>query len=362
MNSSIKQTTLYNEHLNSNAKIVEFAGFMMPVNYDKGIQQEYNAVRNCVGIFDVSHMGEIFIYGDESENFLQFMTVNDITKMSVGDAQYNIICNNNGGIKDDIIIYRLEDKYILIVNASNVEKIFNWLLLNNNFECKIENKSDEFSLIAVQGPKSRALLSETFDMELGLKFYKHETINYKQNNLLLSRTGYTGELGYEILCKHHDAIKLWKKLINLGASPCGLAVRDVLRMEMRYCLYGNDINESTSPIEAGLNWVVDFKNKFNCSEILLNQKNDGSKLALVAFKMIDRCIPRNGHGIYCYDNKIGEVTSGTYSIGLKSGIGLGYVCSKHSISGTKINLKIRNKINNGEIIKPPFITKFSLHD
>jgi len=357
-----KYTSLYNEHLNSHAKMVDFAGFSMPVNYKKGIQYEYNSVRSQVGVFDVSHMGEIYVSGIEATIFLKYITINDITKLKIGDAQYNAICNENGGIKDDIIIYCVKNGYILIVNASNSKKIFEWLLLNNNYNCLIEDFSEKYSLIAVQGPKSKALLSEILRIPVELNFYKHTSLMYNSKNILLSRTGYTGELGYEILGNHDSIIRLWKILIKKGVVPCGLAVRDILRLEMKYCLYGNDITEETSPIEAGLDWIVNFNNDFIGSGFLLKQKKNGVKRKLIAFKMKDRCVPRKGYDIFCKNDKIGVVTSGTFSLGLNCGIGMGYVESNYSGVNTIINLKIREKDNFGEIIKPPFVKESSLHD
>ena len=357
-----KYTSLYNEHKNLHAKMVDFAGFVMPVNYKKGIQYEYNAVRNQVGIFDVSHMGEIFVSGEEATSYLQYMTINDVAKLKLGDAQYNVICNSNGGIKDDIIVYCIKNGYILIVNASNCEKIYNWLLLNNKFNCIVENNSEKHSLIAVQGPKSRRLISEIFSKSIDLSFYKHTSLKYNSKNILLSRTGYTGELGYEILGDHNSIVRLWKTLIQNDAIPCGLAVRDVLRLEMKYCLYGNDINEETSPIESNLDWVINFNSDFLGSKSLLDQKKNGVKRKLVAFKMKDKCVPRKGYDIFCKNEKIGVVTSGTFSLSLKVGIGMGYIQSAYSKINSLINLKIRGKDNIGIVVKPPFIKEFSLHD
>ena len=362
MNSNKKYTSLFKKHLDNYAKMVDFAGFSMPVNYKNGIQYEYNAVRNEVGVFDVSHMGEIFISGKEAFFFLQYITINDISKLINGDAQYNAVCNVNGGIKDDIIIYCLKNEYILIVNASNYKKIFEWCLLNNTYNCTIKNESDQYSLIAVQGPKSKLFLSEILDVSIDLNFYKHKNLIYNNKKILLSRTGYTGELGYEILCDHDSVINLWESVMMKGVVPCGLAVRDILRLEMKYCLYGNDINEETSPIEAGLEWIINYTNDFIGSDYLISQKKNGVKRKLIAFKMNDRCIPRKGYEIFYNNDEIGLVTSGTFSLGLNRGIGMGYVKTEYSNVNTIINLKIRNKDNFGEIIKPPFIKEYSLHD
>lgn len=356
----MKKTSLYNEHIKLNAKIVDFAGYKMPVNYSKGIQFEYDSVRNKVGMFDVSHMGQIVVSGPESKSFLQYLMVNNIAKLDVGDAQYTAICNNDGGIKDDVIVYCCNSKYILIVNASNCEKVFNWMKLNNDKNCTITNDSDAYSLIAVQGPKSRKVLNEIFNENIMLKFYRHMIIKMNNNKIFLSRTGYTGELGYEILIDNNIAKDIWKKLTILNVTPCGLAVRDILRLEMRYCLYGNDINESKTPIESGLNWIVDFKNFFIGNNMLLDQKNNGIKKKLISFKMVDKCIPRKGYDIFSNKDKIGYVTSGTFSLGLKVGIGMGYV--KSNYNDEEIFLDIRGNKKKGKLVNSSFIKGSSLHD
>jgi len=359
---TILDTELFTSHIELGAKMVPFAGYHMPINYKKGIKHEYFAVRNNVGVFDVSHMGEIEVQGEGSKEFLQNLTVNDISKLKKGDAQYNLICNNDGGIKDDIIIYMLNNyKFLLIVNASNCNKIFKWMQDANYIDVHIKNKSIDYSLIAVQGPQSRKILSEIFKKEINLNFYKHKYLKFNKIEFLLGRTGYTGELGFEILGDHNLISKLWNELINKGVEPCGLAVRDVLRMEMKYCLYGNDINEKTSPIEAGLGWVVNLSKKdFIGKSSLIKQKNNGIEKKLICFKMLDKCIPRKDYLIYNKENiKIGKVTSGTYSIGLEYGIGIGYIQNNHLDKDLYIDL--RNKKFKGILIKPPFIEKFSLH-
>ena len=352
-------TSLYNEHIKLGAKLVDFAGFNMPVNYLKGIKSEYEAVRNKVGVFDVSHMGQIRIIGKTARSFLNLITTNDIDKLSVGDAQYNLICNKKGGIKDDIIVYMLDSvEFLLVVNASNSEKIYNWLLEFQSEDIKIINETSDYSLIAVQGPESREKLEEIFASKIDLNFYKHKNCIYDSDEVLLSRTGYTGELGFEILGNHRTIINIWIKLIQNNVEPCGLAVRDILRMEMKYCLYGNDIDETKNPLEAGLKWVCNLEKKDFIGNKFLNE-NFTEKL--ICFKMIDRCIPRKGYIIYDSNfNKCGIVTSGTFSIGLNYGIGLGYVNT--NLSDKNIFIELRDKKYQGEIVKPPFIDKYSLHD
>ena len=356
-----KTTALYDEHLKLNAKMLPYAGYEMPISYSKGIKSEYEAIRNQVGAFDVSHMGEIKIFGKESFDLLQLITSNDISKLNNGDAQYSLICNSKGGIKDDIIIYKISKTvYLLIVNASNCLKIFNWIKQNNKFDAKVINETEKLSLIAVQGPKSRSLLNNIFNKKINLKFYTHEHIKYNNKKLLISRTGYTGELGFEILLDNNLVIPLWQEIIKKGAAPCGLAVRDVLRMEMKYCLYGNDINEDITPLEAGLNWVISLNNNFIGQKYILKQKKNGVKKKLIPFILKDRGIPRKGYEIFDEENVIGEVTSGTFSIGLNHGIGIGYIDRRHKKSD--IFIGIRDKKCLAKIIQAPFIEKYSLHN
>jgi len=362
MKKNTINTSLYNEHIKLGAKLADFAGFNMPINYLDGIKVEYNAVRNDVGVFDVSHMGQIRIIGKDIKPFLDLITTNDIMKLKQGDAQYNLICNKEGGIKDDIIVYMLDDlEFLLVVNASNSEKIYNWILEFKKDDLKIINETSDHSLIAVQGPKSRKILKEVFSENINLHFYKHQNFNFKSDEVLISRTGYTGELGFEILGNHRTIINIWNKLIGNNVQPCGLAVRDILRMEMKYCLYGNDINERTNPYEAGLKWVCNMnKEDFIGKEILSQYSSSKPKNKLICFKMIDRCIPRKDYIIYDSDfNECGKVTSGTFSIGLNYGIGIGYINS--SIKGDGMYLELRNKKFKGSIVKPPFIKEYSLH-
>ena len=359
----MKKTSLYQEHIKLNAKIVPFAGYEMPINYSEGIQFEYESIRNNVGVFDVSHMGQIVVSGEESFEFLQYLTINDLNLIDVNGAQYNAICNNNGGIKDDIIVYKFKSKYILIVNASNCEKIFEWMLKNNTFNCSISNDSDQFSLIAVQGPSSRKMLNEIIQFNNSLKFYNHEVSKFNNQKILLSRTGYTGELGYEILGEHDIIVEIWKKLIALDATPCGLAVRDILRLEVKYCLYGNDLNEDITPIDAGLDWILKLeKDNFLGKKNLLKEKENGSSKELVCLEMFDKCIPRKGFDVYLNNDIIGKVTSGTFSLGLKKGIAMCSIDRGHYKKNLEISLKIRNSFKRGKMSKSPFITKTSLHD
>ena len=261
---------MHNKHKNLNAKILPYAGYLMPINYSKGIQTEYNAVRNDVGVFDVSHMGQIFIKGENVLKFIQKIAVNDASILRDGDAQYSAICNDSGGILDDIIVYKLANyKFMLVVNASNCFKIFEWLKIFNKYDCTIRNRTNDLSLIAVQGPNSMNIIEEILGCSINIDFYKHKEYMFKTKNIFISRTGYTGELGFELLANHNTINDLWDLLINNKVEPCGLAVRDVLRIEMKYCLYGNDINESISPIEASLAWIVKNKTNYIGSKIII---------------------------------------------------------------------------------------------
>ena len=355
-------TSLYNYHLKLKAKMVPFAGYLMPVNYENGISHEYNSVRNNIGIFDVSHMGKIFIDGLDAVNFLDSLTTNNIYKLSSGDAQYNLICNNTGGVIDDIIVYKKNNSsFMLIVNASNIKKIYKWLISNKKkYNISIQNNSKELSIIAVQGPKSREILNQIFNLNIRLKFYTFMEFEFSDYNLTLSRTGYTGELGFELIVNNEIVGNIWELLINNNAIPCGLGVRDVLRTEMKYCLYGNDLDENINPIQSGLKWVVDLKKKnfIGKSNIDLEIKNP--TMRMICFEMIDKAIPRHNYKIFYDGNEIGYITSGTYSIGLKKGIGFGLVDFNY-IKYDSFYIQIRNRLYEAKKVKPPFIKNYSLH-
>ena len=356
------KTSLYKQHEKLNAKIVPFAGYLMPVNYEKGISSEYESVRKSVGMFDVSHMGFISVSGEKSSEFLNYITINNVNKISSGCAQYSVICNESGGTIDDIIIYKRDEfSYFLIVNASNIAKDCEWLVKQNKYNVDISNNSDNISILAVQGPNSRQTLINAFNVDIkNLEFYKFITHELFGSEIIISRTGYTGELGYEILADHKTINKIWSTLLDLNVAPCGLGVRDILRIEMKYCLYGHELNNSINPINAGLNWVLDKdKSNFIGKKNIENEINFTSK-RLICFKMIDRAIPRENYVVYKDDTKIGYVSSGAFSIGLKQGIGLAFIDSKLKF-GSIISIEIRKKILNAEIIKPPFINNFSLH-
>ena len=359
----MKKTFLYSKHSELGAKISDFAGFQMPISYTS-VNKEHLHVRNSVGIFDVSHMGEIIVSGKNSTNLLQRICSNDISKLNPGMAQYNCITNFKGGIIDDLIVYQIdEDKYLLVVNASNIQKDYTWLLEQNKaFNATIIDESNNYSLLAIQGPKAIDYCQNFTDVDLNkMKSFSHSTSRFANcNDILLSKTGYTGSGGLEIYIPNKYLVDIWDSLFKLNKDevlkPIGLAARDTLRIEMGYCLYGNDINENTSPIEAGLGWITKPETECIGSEIFKNQINNGIKKKLVGFKLKNRGIPRVDYKIYDSSNiEIGVTTSGTFSPVLKKGIGLGYVNFDSLGNSTDIYIKIRDEFIESEIIKPPFI-------
>ena len=336
--------------------MIDFAGFAMPIQYE-GVNVEHNNVKNNVGVFDVSHMGEFYIHGDEAEVFLQSVLSNDISILKIGQAQYNCLPNENGGIVDDMILYKFEaDRYMLVVNASNIEKDLHFLNSKNNYNARIIDVSNDYSLISVQGPNSVNVLNPLFNIDLiEIKYYHFRYID----GVIISNTGYTGCGGFEIYCKNEIAKDLWIKIFNNGKKynikAIGLAARDTLRLEMGFCLYGNDINDDTSPIEAGLSWITKLNKKFTSSELFKKQKKNGVTKKLVGFKMIEKAIPRNGYNIFNKQKKvIGIVTSGTMSPSINIGIGLGYVKIENSTVETEIFIEIRNKFKKAIIVTTPF--------
>ena len=357
----MKKTALYNKHVELGAKMVPFAGYQMPVQYS-GVNAEHINVRDNVGVFDVSHMGEFIVSGENALNLIQKISSNDASKLFPGRAQYSYLPNDNGGVVDDLIIYMIsEEKYLLVVNASNIEKDWNWINKHNDVGAELENISDQMSLLAVQGPKAVDLLQELTKIDLNeIKFYHFvEGEIAGIDNVIISATGYTGSGGFELYVNNNVAERLWDEILKAGVpfniEPAGLAARDTLRLEMGYCLYGNDIDDKTSPISAGLGWVTKFTKSFVGDQILINQKENGVDKKLVAFKLLDRGIPRKDYLIVDENqNEIGIVTSGTMGPSVKLSIGLGYVKSEFSSVGSTIYLSIRNKFIAAEIVKLPF--------
>ena len=358
-----KKTSLYEEHEKLSAKIVPFAGFLMPVSYKAGLVGEYKAVRNSVGMFDVSHMGKISLEGENISKLLNYVTVNNVDNLNDGDAQYNMFCDYKGNVIDDIIVYRQsKSHFFLIVNASNIDKDYDWLeSFNKDANLKIKNQSNDFSIIALQGKDSRKAMKEIFSIDLKhMKFYTFETYNIFDNDVIVSRTGYTGELGFELIANHKVIIEIWKKLIEKNVQPCGLASRDVLRIEMKYCLYGNDLTDSINPIQAGLKWVVDLTKKNFIGKKYLENELENVTQRLICFEMVEKSIPRKNYEVYHDEEKIGIVSSGTFSTSLNKGIGMAFINSK-SLNNKNINIKIRNKMYKARVVKPPFIKDNSLH-
>ncbi len=359
----MKYTKFNKKHKDLGGKMVEFTGFEMPVEYS-GVNDEHINVRNNVGVFDVSHMGEIWVKGPKAFDFVQKVTSNDISVLGIGDAQYSCFPNNNGGIVDDLIVYFYEEeKYMLVVNASNIEKDWNWLVKNNSEGAELENASDNISQIAVQGPNATKILQKLTDVNLSeITFYTFKTGEFAGvKDIIISATGYTGAGGFELYMYNDDAEKVWDAVFeagkDFGIKPAGLAARDTLRLEMGYCLYGNDINDTTSPIEAGLGWITKLNdnNNFINKEYILNQKENGVSKRLRGFEMIDRGIPRKDYEIFdANGNLIGLVTSGTMSPMLKKGIGMGYINKGSWKFGNEIFIKVRKKMLKAKIVKLPF--------
>lgn len=357
----MKKTALHHIHQSLGAKMVPFAGFDMPVQYE-GVNAEHLTVRHNVGVFDVSHMGEFLIEGPNALALIQSVSSNDAALLTVGKAQYSCLPNDEGGIVDDLIIYRIKDEtYLLVVNASNIEKDWNWISSKNHMGAVMKNISDDYSLLAIQGPKAIDAMQSLTSIDLSaIKFYHFEVADFAGiPHVIISATGYTGSGGFEIYCKNEEVQQIWERVFDAGADfdikPIGLAARDTLRLEMGYCLYGNDIDDTTSPIEAGLGWITKFSKSFTNSEALSNQKTDGVNRKLVGFELNDRGIPRKSYPILDTDgNTIGEVTSGTMSPSLNKGIGMGYVAIEHSKGGTEIGIQIRKKVISATVVKTPF--------
>ncbi len=357
----MKNTALTHIHESLGAKMVPFAGYLMPVQYE-GINAEHETVRNGVGVFDVSHMGEFLIEGENALELIQRISSNDASKLELGDAQYSCMPNDTGGIVDDLIVYRMkEQSYLLVVNASNIEKDWNWISSQNNSSAAMRNISDGYSLLAIQGPKAIDAMQSLTSIDLAeIAFYKFKVADFAGiDHVIISATGYTGSGGFEIYCKNSEAEQIWLKVFEAGADygikPIGLAARDTLRLEMGYCLYGNDIDDTSSPIEAGLGWITKFTKDFVNSKALLKQKEEGVSKRLRAFELQSKGIPRQGYDIVDEaGNKIGVVTSGTMSPSLKKGIGMGYINTGHTKFGTQIYVQVRNKALPAVVVKLPF--------
>ena len=355
----MKQLVLSEIHESLGGKMVEFAGYYMPVQYE-GVKAEHHTVRNEVGVFDVSHMGEVFVSGEMALDFLQYITTNDVSKLTPGKIQYTCLPNADGGIVDDFLLYMTaKNNYLLVVNASNMEKDLAWINKHNTFGCTINNQSDNYSLLAVQGPKAIELLQELTKINLSeIKYY-----NFKIGaiagieDVILSRTGYTGEIGFELYVKNESTKKLWDALFStsIKLKPIGLAARDTLRLEKGFCLYGNDINDTTSPIEAGLGWITKFTNEFINHEELKAQKEEGTTRKLVGLEIIDKGIARKDYPIVDLEgNQIGIVTSGTMSPSLNKAIAMAYLSKELSKIGNEVYIQVRKKQIKAVVVALPF--------
>nr|AOE10636.1 aminomethyltransferase (glycine cleavage system T protein) [uncultured bacterium] len=358
----MKNIALNDIHIKLGAKMVPFAGYNMPVQYE-GVTAEHLTVRAAVGVFDVSHMGEFLVSGANALALIQKVTSNDASKLEIGDAQYSCFPNENNGIVDDLICYKMkEDQYLLVVNASNIEKDWNWISkYNQEFKADLTDLSEEYSLLAIQGPKAVEAMQSLSSLDLAaIPFYKFKVSDFAGiENVIISATGYTGSGGFEIYCKNSDAEQIWDSVFEAGAAygikPIGLAARDTLRLEMGYCLYGNDINDATSPIEAGLGWITKFTKDFVNADALAKEKEQKPERKLVAFELDERGIPRQGYDIVDENGDIiGVVTSGTMSPCLQKGIGMGYVPRILNKAGTQIHIQVRKKAIPATIIKLPF--------
>lgn len=361
----MRNTALTHKHEALGAKMVPFAGYMMPVQYE-GVNVEHEVVREGVGVFDVSHMGEFLVSGAGALDLIQKVTSNDASVLTIGRAQYSCMPNGKGGVIDDLIIYKIkEEEYLLVVNASNIDKDWDWISSHNSFNAFMRNLSDDYSLLAIQGPKAVEAMQSLTSIDLSeIKYYHFEVADFAGvEHVIISATGYTGSGGFEIYCKNDVAEQVWDKVFEAGADfgikPIGLAARDTLRLEMGFCLYGNDIDDTTSPLEAGLGWITKLaKDDFIDKDFLANQKEEGIKNKLVAFQMIDRGIPRHDYPIQgANGNTIGRVTSGTMSPSMKIAIGLGYVTKENSTVNSEIFIQIRGKAIKAQVVKLPFYKK-----
>lgn len=358
----MKETALTQKHIALGAKMVPFAGFNMPVTYE-GVNAEHETVRNGVGVFDVSHMGEFILKGEGALALIQKVTSNDASKLFPGKVQYSCLPNDKGGIVDDLLVYMIaENEYMLVVNASNIDKDWDWISKHNDLGAEMKNISDKTSLLAVQGPKAVEVLQTLTDMNLkDMEYYSFAKGMFAGfGNVLVSATGYTGAGGFEVYCNNEFASDIWDAVFKAGEpqgiKPIGLAARDTLRLEKGFCLYGNDIDDTTSPLEAGLGWITKFTKDFTNSDALKQQKEAGVTKKLIGFEMIDRGIPRHNYEIVDAEgNNIGKVTSGTQSPSLKKAIGMGYVSKEYAKADSEIFINIRDKKVKAQVKKLPFL-------
>ncbi len=353
-----KKTPFYHKHVESGAKMVEFAGYMMPVQF-KGITGEHLAVRKNVGLFDLTHMGEFLVTGNDALAFMQKVTTNNVEALKVGDIQYSCMTQEDGGIVDDLLVYNRPEGYFLVVNASNLKKDFDWLQSHLFGDVTLIDHSDNTALLAIQGPNAIKVMAELTDYDLdNMKYYTSAFHKVGGEDVLFSRTGYTGEDGFEIYMPYDKAENLWQAVNDAGAKhgmeQIGLGARDSLRLEMKMALYGNDMDETTNPIEAGLGWIVNLNKDFIGKEVIAQVKAEKPSRRLVCLELEGRAFPRHGYDIYVDNEKAGHVTSGTFSPSLKKPIALGYVPRSHSKSGSAVEIEIRGKRFPAKVVKPPF--------
>lgn len=357
----LKQTALYDVHVALGAKMVGFAGWNMPVQYPNGIRHEHRLVRESVGVFDVSHMGEIEVTGSKALEFVQNITINDVSALEIDQAHYSAMCYHDGGIVDDLLVYRFPEKYLLVVNAGNKDKDYEWIVKNKIDGCTVTDISESITQLAVQGKNAEAALQKLTNVDLSaIKFYWFKEGELTGAPMIISRTGYTGEPGFELYFQNEHAINVWNAVFEagkeFGIEPVGLGARDSLRLEKKMCLYGNDIDQTTNPLEAGLGWITKLaKGDFIAADVLKKVKEDGLKRRLVAFVLDAPGFPRHGYKIVKDGQELGVVTSGTVSPILEKGIGLGYVKTGFTKIGTSIEIEVRNKIIPATIVKPPFV-------
>lgn len=355
----LKKTALYDVHRKLGAKIVSFAGYYMPIHY-RGIMAEHRRVRTTVGVFDVSHMGELEISGVNAEKYLQLMTINDVSKLNDYQAQYSAMCYEHGGIVDDLIIYRYPDRFMMVVNAANIDKDFQWMQQHLIDGITLKNLTDDFTLLAVQGRNAKDVLQKLTPVDLSdVKYYWFTTGILADVEMMIARTGYTGEDGFEIMFAPQYSERVWHILMEAGKEfdiePIGLGARDTLRLEVKYCLYGNDINSSTNPLEAGLGWITKLnKEDFIGRDALIKEKDNGVSRKLIGFEIEGKAIARKGYDIFNDSKKIGFVTSGTFSPILKESIGMGYVAVDYSKIETRLNISIRGSKMKAKVVKTPF--------
>ncbi|MGH7461005.1 MAG: glycine cleavage system aminomethyltransferase GcvT [Longimicrobiales bacterium] len=361
--SELQHTPLYRKHAEAGAKMVPFAGYEMPVQYPTGILAEHRAVRERAGLFDVSHMGEFMVRGSDALGFINYVTTNDASKLAVGQAQYSVFCNHQGTALDDCIVYRFDDHYMIVVNASNRARDFEWISqFAPKFGAQLDDKSDEIALLALQGPKAQEILAGIAAIPLDpIKYYHFAEGAVAGHSAIISRTGYTGEDGFELYVAADDAVAVWERVLAAGAAhmlgPIGLGARDSLRLEVGYILYGNDLDENHTPLEAGLGWVTKLdKVDFIGKDALVKQKAAGVRTKLAAFRLSARGFPRHGYDVRLAGQPAGVVTSGTVSPMLDQGIGLAYIAAEGTKPGTPLEIMVRGKATPAEVVKTPFYT------